>query len=328
MSTFPNGMNIIDLHCDTILSCFMGKKNVRELEGHINLDKLKAGGCLAQCFALFIPSNELAVRQFGHEVDTWDLYNQLLAIYKDAIADASDVLRPALSCSDIIENSKNGYMSSILTIEDAVELEGKMERLEQVYKDGVRMIALTWNFENSVGFPNSRDPEKHLKLGLKPFGIEVVQRMNELGMIVDVSHLSEAGFYDIVKYTKKPFVASHSCCRALRDHSRNLTDDQLKALADKGGVVGINFCDDFLNDRGEHYSTIDDVVRHILHIRDKAGVDSIAIGSDFDGIGSKLEFKDYSGLPLILNALESYFTADELEKICHDNFLRVFAAQA
>ena len=328
MSKFPNGMNIVDLHCDTILSAFSDKKNLHTLEGHINLEKLKAGGCLAQCFALFIPSNELAVRQFGHEVDTWDLYQQLLAVYRDVIADVSDVMRPALSYDQILENSSNGFMSSILTIEDAVELDGKMERLEQVYEDGVRMIALTWNFENSVGFPNSRDPEKHLKLGLKPFGIEVVERMNELGMIVDVSHLSEAGFYDVVKYTKKPFVASHSCARALRDHSRNLTDDQLHALADKGGVIGINFMDDFLNDRGERYTTIDDVVRHVLHIRDVAGVDALAMGSDFDGIGSKLEFKDYSGLPLILQALEPYFTGDELDKISHDNFLRVLSDQA
>lgn len=320
-------LNIIDLHCDTILSCHSDNKDLRTLDGHINLEKLQAGGCLAQCFALFIPSHELALHFLGHEADTWQIYQDMLATYRRVMDDASDVIRPAYSCDDIAENSRNGFISSILTIEDAVELDGKMERLEQVYKDGVRMIALTWNFENSVGFPNSRDSEKHLTLGLKPFGIEVVERMNELGMIVDVSHLSEAGFYDIVKYGKKPFVASHSCCRALRDHPRDLTDDQLRALADKGGVVGINFADDFLNDRGEHYTTIDDVVRHMLHIRNVAGIEALAFGSDFDGIGSKLEFKDYSGLPLILDALEPHFTGDELDKICHGNFLRVFKDQ-
>jgi membrane dipeptidase len=320
-------LNIIDLHCDTILNCYPSGKDLHTLDGHINLEKLQAGGCLAQCFALFIPSHELAVHFLGKEYDTWEIYQNLLATYRRVMDDVSDVIRPAFCADDILENSRNGFMSSILTVEDAVELDGKMERLEQLYKDGVRMIALTWNFENSVGFPNSRDSEKHLTLGLKPFGIEVVERMNELGMIVDVSHLSEAGFYDIIKYSKKPFVASHSCCRALRDHPRDLTDDQLRALADKGGVVGINFADDFLTDRGERYTTIDDVVRHMLHIRNVAGIDALAFGSDFDGIGSTLEFKDYSGLPLILDALEPHLSGDEIDKVCHGNFLRVFEAQ-
>ncbi|MBP0969118.1 MAG: dipeptidase [Oscillospiraceae bacterium] len=317
-------MNIIDLHCDTVLYCFANKKNLHTYDGHINLEKLKAGGSLAQCFAFFIPPREFMEKNLGHVYEPWDLYKQLLGYYRDILADASDTLRPAYSGSQIIENSNNGFISAILTIEDAVELDGKIERVDEVYEDGVRMIALTWNFENSVGFPNSRDPEKHLKCGLKPFGFEVVERMNELGIIVDVSHLSEAGFYDVAKHSKKPFAASHSCCRALKDHQRNLTDDQLKVIGDTGSVVGINFHDQFLNERNG-YSTVDDVVSHILHIRDHAGIDSLAFGSDFDGIPSTLEFGDYSGLPLILNALEKHFTGDEINKLCHENALRLFS---
>ena len=319
-------MNIIDLHCDTILSCFMGKKNLRTYEGHINLEKLKAGGSLAQCFALFIPPTDFAEKQLGHPVDAWDLYKQLLGCYRDVIADVSDEVKPAYSSGQILENCRNGYSSAILTIEDAVELDGKIERVDEVYEDGVRMIALTWNFENSVGYPNSRDPEEHLKRGLKPFGFEAIARMNELGIVVDVSHLSEAGFYDVAKNSKKPFAASHSCARALKDHPRNLTDDQLRVIGDTGSVVGVNFYDQFLNDRNGR-TTVDDVVRHILYIRDHAGIDSVALGSDFDGIESTLEFRDFSGFPDILAALEKHLSGDEIDKISHKNALRLFAAQ-
>ncbi len=319
-------MNIIDLHCDTVLLCFTEHRDLRSAGGHIDLRKLKAGGCLAQCFAVFVPTQDSAVHYLGRIVDPWDLYRQMTAAYRELLSGASDVIRPALSAGEVLENSRKGFLSSILTIEDAVELEGKLERLDALYADGVRMIALTWNYENCVGYPNSPDPALHCRRGLKPFGFEAVERMNELGIIVDVSHLSEAGFYDVARRSKKPFIASHSGCRALKDHPRNLTDDQLRAIGDSGGVVGVIFNDVFLSDRGGT-TEIGDVVRHVLHVRDHAGMDSIAFGSDFDGIGSRLAFQDYSGFPMILRALERHFTDDEIDRISHGNFLRVFSAQ-
>ncbi|MCR5090020.1 MAG: dipeptidase [Oscillospiraceae bacterium] len=319
-------MSVIDLHCDTVLFCCTGKKNLHTFDGHINLEKLKAGGCLAQCFALFIPTYDAALEYLGEEREPWELYEQLLSCYRTLLADASETIRPALSAEEIMENRRTGYLSSILTIEDAVELEGKTERLDRVYADGVRMIALTWNYENCIGFPNSPDPAAHRERGLKPFGFEALERMNELGIIADVSHLSEAGFYDVAHHSRKPFAASHSCCRALKDHPRNLTDEQLHTVGETGGVVGINFYDEFLGDRGG-YTSVEEIIRHVLHVRDHAGIDSLAFGSDFDGIGSTLEFGDYSGFPDILSALERHFTDDEIDKISYGNFLRVFADQ-
>ena len=319
-------MNIVDLHCDTILGCYMKKQDLHTYDGHINLEKLKAGGSLAQCFALCVPTGDFIKRMLGEDMEPWEMYRKLVDYYRTVVADASDVLRPAYSPEDIAENSRNGFMSAILTIEDAVELDGKIERVDQVYEDGVRMISLTWNFENSVAYPNSRDHIEHTTRGLKPFGFEAIERMNDLGIVIDVSHLSEAGFYDVAKHSRKPFAASHSCARALKDHPRNLTDDQLRTIGDTGSVVGVNFYDAFLNDR-EGYTTVDDVVRHVLYMRDHAGIDSLALGSDFDGIESTLEFRDFSGMPEILHALEKHFTGDELDKISHKNALRVFAAQ-
>ncbi|MEG0898105.1 MAG: dipeptidase [Oscillospiraceae bacterium] len=316
-------MRIIDMHCDT-MSCNIakndGKVGLAENQGQIDLIKLKKGGSLAQFFAIFIPTYEVAVED-GVTQSPYDFYKFVLQVYNREIKLNNSAIAPALNFNDIIKNKSEGKISSILTIEDGVPLDGDMNRLHEFYKDGVRLISLTWNYENSVAFPNSRD-EQLMKKGLKPFGIDVVGEMNKLGMIVDVSHLSDRGFWDVIKHSDKPFVASHSCCRALCNHPRNLTDEMLKALGNKGGVVGINFCASFLNEN-ENYTDINSIVKHLLHIKEKAGIDALGFGSDFDGIDSKLEFHDYSGMPMIVDALEKKFTCDEIDKICNGNMLRL-----
>ncbi len=166
-------------------------------------------------------------------------------------------------------------------------------------------------------------------MGLKPFGLEVVERMNELGIVVDVSHLSEGGFWDVAHISNKPFAASHSCARVLCGSSRNLTDAQLRALADKGGVCGINFLSRFLHDpvgnpEQDDYTAVEDVTRHLRHMKNVAGVEALAIGSDYDGISSKLEWDDWSGTEYLLHGLETIFTPEELEKVCWKNALRLF----
>ena len=304
----------------------MWTKAFRDYQGHINLDKLQKGGCLAQCFALFIPTHDACRFYFGENRESWELYHALLKCYKENLMACADAIRPALTAEDIRNNSESGFISSILTVEDIEEIDGQMERLDELYRDGVRMIALTWNYENCVGFPNSADHEEHTRKGLKLFGFQVLERMNELGMIVDVSHLSEAGFYDVAQHSKKPFAASHSCCRALKEHPRNLTDDQLCTLGDSGGVVGINFSDVFLGSK-DGFTAIEDIVRHLAYAKNKAGIESVALGADMDGIESTLELSDYSGYPHLLEAMEKQFTADEIDKICSGNFLRVFSAQ-
>ena len=315
--------NIIDMHCDTILLSTDAKQDLHTWNGHINTEKLKEGGCLAQCFALFIPANEtLSAYRLG-ETDPWTIYQILLDAYRKNLELCAEEIRPAFSVEDIKNNANNGYLSSVLTVEDGMLLDGKMERLEKLYSDGVRMLAMTWNYENSIGFPNSPDPVLHTTKGLKDFGFAVVDRMNSLGMIVDVSHLSEAGFRDVARCSKKPFAASHSCCRALCGHPRNLTDEQLKILADCGGIVGMNFYSRFLAD-GSDDTYVSDIVRHMAHVKNKAGVESLAWGSDFDGIDCNVEFRDYSGFPMLLDALSKEFTDDEIDKINNGNFLRVF----
>lgn len=309
-------MKIIDTHCDTLLRCFLDKNwKLADNEGHISIAKMQQGGALAQFFAIYIDRDEFP------DMSHYDKFNEMHKIYEREISENSGSIAKAFCEKDIIQNAASGKISSILAIEDGVVIADSMDRLDEVFEKGVRLITLTWNYENSIGYPCSNNMQEHMR-GLKPFGIEAVEKMNNLGIIVDVSHLSEGGFNDVARYSKKPFIASHSCARKLCDHRRNLTDNQLRTLGEKGGFVGVNFCSAFLRE-GSEYATIDDIVRHTVYMADKAGIESVGMGSDFDGIENGLEMKDYAGYPLVINALEKHFSQTDLEKICSKNMMRV-----
>ena len=310
----------VDLHCDTLLTMWQNHCGLDAAPGHIDLAKLCGAGTGLQCFAAFLPTYDSAAKH-GVEQAPWDFFRTLAGIFERETARFPAQLRPVRSVADFEENRRAGRVSALLTLEDAVCLEGRMERLYALYERGVRMIALTWNYENSVGFPNSPDPALHAK-GLKDFGREVVEEMGRLGMAVDVSHLSEGGFWDVAALCRGPFVASHSCARALCDHSRNLTDAQLRALGEHGGVCGVNFYSRFLREGAEH-TAFEDILRHMAHIADKAGIEAVALGSDFDGIDCTLELKDYGGLVPLAERIADRFGADDAERICSGNALRV-----
>lgn len=313
-------MDLIDMHCDTISECYLQGYGLHSNSGHIDLHELERAGALAQFFAIFIPSHE-AAREANIALSPYPLFAEMYQTYLGEIEKNSDRISSAVSYADIVKNKQDGKISSILTIEDGELLEGRLDRLEEVYEKGVRLITLTWNYENCIGFPHSANQSRHKK-GLKPFGIQVVEKMNEKGMLIDVSHLSEGGFYDVARYSKKPFVASHSCARSLCDSSRNLTDDQLRCIGETGGVAGVNFNASFLRD-GAVYSTIEDIVSHVEYMVNCAGSDSVALGSDFDGIDCELEIDGYGQYAKLISALHEKFSASVVEKICNKNVLRV-----
>ena len=312
---------IFDLHCDSISDICREGASLRDHKGHINLDKLRRGGAMVQCFAVFVLTHREAEER-GAEKDPYAYFNRVADCYYTELQQNQALIRPAYSVSDIERNRAEGRISAVLTVEDTVLLEGRLERVAELYHRGVRMAALTWNYENSVGYPNSFDPAEHRR-GLKPFGREAVKKMEELGMIVDVSHLSEGGFWDVAELMKRPFVASHSCARALCDHSRNLTDSQLRAIGEHGGVCGVNFLSRFLVQDSD-YTRLEDIVRHMEYIKNVAGLESVALGSDFDGIDCGLEMVDYAGMGLLTDAMSCRFTDDEIDRICALNALRVF----
>lgn len=311
----------IDLHCDTLLTLRLEGCGLDTAPGHIDLDKLCTGGALLQCLAVFIPDHEDA-EQYHITETPWEFFWSQHALYEREMARFPDRIRPVRSMEELRRNREAGVPSVLLTVEDGACVEGSMDRLYDLYDAGVRLITLTWNYPNCFGFPNSPDPEKHRK-GLTAFGHEAVAEMNRLGIAVDVSHLSEGGFWDVARESKKPFLASHSCARALCDHSRNLTDEQLRALGDAGGICGVNFYSRFLKPGGEHTENAD-ILRHMAHIADKAGLETVALGSDFDGFDCTLEMKDYSGLAGLAEQIADRFGADAADRICRDNALRFF----
>ena len=319
-------MRFADMHCDTLQEIALATdgRTLRAGNGnHIDIEKLRRGGALVQVFALFIRSHgELEAR--GPKLNAYDYCKWLYGCWQREMAANADAIAPVLTCADILRNREAGRISALLSIEDAEPLQGRMERLDEFYGMGVRMMSLTWNYENSLGFPNSKDPDI-MGRGLKPFGIEAVRRMNELGIVVDVSHLSDGGFWDVVRHTDRPFVASHSNCRDLCGMPRNLTDEMLRALGDRGGVAGLNYYPFFLHGRGDKFTALEDLVRHARHMVNVAGIDAVGLGSDFDGINdSVLEFGDSAGLPMLADALSRHFADDEVEKICSGNVLRAF----
>ena len=313
--------HIVDLHCDTIMECMLKNQGLAGRPGHINLEKLAKAGSMAQCFTLFTISNDMQ-DECNYHGEVYDIYNKMYETFAREMELNKDVIRQARSAEEILKNNAEGKLSAILTIEDCIFVEGKMERIEEMAKRGVKMASLTWNYENSIGYPNNKNAELH-KLGLKPFGIEAVEAMNDLGIIVDVAHLSEGGFWDVMKYSKKPICASHSCARALCDHPRNLTDEQLAAMGNSGSVVGVNFYSAFLEKDNLTYSSDEAILKHMVYIANKAGIETLALGSDFDGIDCDLEMKDYSGFPVLLEKMQKHFTDDQIDLITHKNFLRI-----
>ena len=314
-------MRLIDMHCDTFWLMMRTQGiGLQKNDLCIDIEKMKAAGSMAQFFASFIHMSGFeggnAVEEaYQHALD-------MIAYGKAELAKCSDSIAIARNYDELIANCDSGKMSAILTVEEGGIINGKMEYLEELYRQGIRLITLTWNYENSIGFPNSREPEL-MNRGLKPFGIEVVRRMNELGMLIDVSHLSDGGFWDVVRYSTKPFVASHSNARALCNHPRNLTDEMIKALAEKGGVAGVNFYPYFLHESGK--ATVEDIAEHLWHMYQVGGEDVVAFGTDFDGFDEgELDITHMGEMNLVYDAImKRGFTHRQMEKILSGNILRV-----
>lgn len=326
-------MKVADMHCDTISEILKEQRaglNTELKANHLNVDieKLKKGDYLIQNFAMFIP-----LEKVKHPLE--EMLKLIDCFYRELEKNQADIAL-AQSYKDIINNLEKGRISALLTIEEGGAACSSLEILRMLYSLGVRMLTLTWNYPNGIGYPNvnlsnGNKPDFHIpntQDGLTPFGIAFVQEMERLGMIIDVSHLSDAGFYDVLKYTNKPFVASHSNARSITNHSRNMSDDMIKMLAKRRGVMGINFAGDFLEEPEEGKkmrSKINNMVKHIKHIVNLAGIDCVGLGSDFDGIYQDLELDHAGKMPELAEALSlAGFSTIDIEKIFYRNVLRIY----
>ncbi len=214
-------------------------------------------------------------------------------------------------------------IAGILAVEGGHAIENSLVKLKDLYARGARYLTITWNNDTNWAV-SARDTARSAKVGLSDFGRQVIQTMDSLGMIIDVSHTGIKTIEDILAVTRHPIIATHSGARALVEHTRNLHDDQIRKIAATGGVIGVPFYPFFLT--GTSRATINDIVRHIDYITKLVGVDYVAIGSDFDGIEvAPVDLREVARLPPLTEALlqKGYSRAD-VRKILGENFLRVF----
>lgn len=346
---------VLDSHCDSPLKLYegvdMGKRND---QGHFDFIRMKEGGVDAIFFAIYT-SNKLDPDAATRKA------LQLIARSYDAIEQNEDKVAAALSVEDAFELKKRGLGAIFFGMENGLPIQKDLSLLRLFYDMGVRYMTLTHAGNNDI-CDSCGSPEKKWH-GLSPFGKKVVKEMNRLGMIIDVSHISDESFYDVLKYSKKPVVATHSCCRAIADLPRNMSDQMIKDLAAHGGVIQINFYPPFLNKdyadkfwplcdafeaaetkfkknpkkyEAEYKKALSDmmalkrpsyteVVDHIDHVVKLVGVDSVGIGSDFDGIEVTPEgLEGVDKLPVITKELvKRGYTEENIYKILGGNFLRI-----
>ena len=303
----------LDAHCDTITKIMETGEELYSNNCHLDLHRLKKHNHFIQFFAAYVDPKYSPGSAHGRCMD-------IIKVFEAQIAKNSEHIIFAKNYQQITGAIAQHKAAAILTIENGSALEGDINNLDKFYNLGVRSIGLTWNGSNEIGCGVGGD---NLPGGLTPFGFAVVKRMNKLGMLVDVSHINEASFWDVISTSTAPIIASHSNSKAVCSHRRNLTDDQFKALIKNGGVTGINLCPPFLNESGT--ANISDILRHIEHFFALGGEDNVGMGADFDGIASTpADVPGVENIGDIFDALlRKNYTEEQVRKIAGLNFMRV-----
>ena len=299
---------MIDLHCDTIMQLLdhPDSGDLYRNTWKIDIEKLQKAHSKVQDFALFI--------NLGETNDPYGRYEEMRNLCTTQIHLYGEHIQHVLSYQDVKSVYESGKIGALMSIEEGGVLGGDLDKLKQAYQDGVRLITLTWNYPNGLGEPHCG--EQHKKLTTK--GIEFVEAMQDLGIIVDCSHLNDAGTEQLGDILDTPFVASHSNAREVTAHTRNLPDNLIKLIANKGGVIGLNFAQSFLGT--SPVSRIEDIVKHGLYLINKGGEDVVALGTDFDGIKPNTEIKDASEMYRLYDAFkEAGLSVEQCEKLFWKN---------
>ena len=306
---------VFDFHCDTALA-LLGKDmnqagSLRKNSLHIDLERASQLEGYAQCFACFTTP----MMEDWNQISPVVIFERELATIQREIDKNRDLISIAYSAKDIEKNRQKGKMSAILTLEGTAGFGHDPELLEDLFAIGFRIVSLGWNEKNLL-------TGSHLTGGgLTDQGREFVKEAQRLGMLVDVSHISDEGFWDIMKITNAPIIATHSNSRAIYHNSRNLTDDMFKAISETGGVAGYNACAEFTAEK----PTIDSICDHIIHFLEMDGGSHIALGGDLDGVTSMPEgFAGVQSWPCLANRLmERGLTETEVRNIYWNNAVGV-----
>ncbi len=264
-----NCASVIDLHCDT-LTVYRGGGAVHTMDDPRSvmvLSRLPKGVHWCQCFAIFVPDGMTAEESQAY-------YRRFQGEFARQVEERSDVAQ-CRSAADIKACWAQGKTAAILTVENGVALGGELSNIDRMARDGVRMLTITWNGENQLGSGNST---QH---GLSELGRAAIPRLEQAGILLDVSHLNDPGFTQMLDVASRPFVASHSNARSVCGHPRNLADWQIREMISRRCLIGLNYCIDFLQEDGK--PELEDLLRHIDHFLELGGEDWLALGSDFDG---------------------------------------------
>lgn len=317
---------VVDAHIDTLLDIMVPparpakfptprKFGERSTKGHVDLPRLLEGGVDLQVFAAYIQPEYKIERALHRVIQLIDLFHQTVSMHQDKLSLFTKV-------TDVYEAEKRGKIAAMLSIEGGEAVEADLGILRMLHRLGVRAMTLTWNERNQIA---DGAAEGRTRGGLTNFGVELVSEMNKIGMVIDVSHISDAGFFDVIETSNAPIVASHSNCRALCNHRRNMTDEMIRRLAEKDGVMGMNFAPAFVDENKEKV-TLERVLDHVDHVVKMVGVDHVGLGSDFDGIESTPKgLEDATTMPYFTEGLvKRGYREDDVFKILGGNFLRVF----
>lgn len=302
-----SSISVFDAHCDTISRILWKGENIFSNSGMVQLEETsKKFEQYVQIFALFANSANP-----NHAA-----YNELLSCFHEQMDRFGKYISHCQTAEEAEEAHQQGKAAAFLSVEGAELLGCEISQLEQAAADGVVAINLTWNHANEISGSGRDEPNR----GLSPLGKRFVVRMQELGVLVDVSHLSDPGFWDVIELAKKPIIASHSNARNIWDHTRNLTDEQITAIIKNQGVIGLNFYRDFVG-LSEDFAA---VRTHLDHILDLGGCKQIALGGDWDGCDT------ISQLPSIVHLTELYeyllrygYSESLLSDLYFNNLMRV-----
>ncbi len=336
MSPLP----IFDGHNDTLLRLYQDTTGQDSFftggRGHIDLERAREGGFAGGFFAVYVPPDP-SVPQPEHGEDlppALDLtYAQRVALGMTALlfrleAESGGQLKVTRTADEIESCLRSGTLAAILHFEGAEAIDTGLDALEVFYQAGLRSLGLTWSRPNAFasGVPFRFGATPDTGPGLTDAGKELVRACNRLGIMIDLSHLNEQGFWDVARITDAPLVATHSNVHALCPVTRNLTDKQLDAIKESDGMVGLNFAVAFLRRDGAPAADtpLETMVEHIDYLVERLGIDRVGLGSDFDGALIPQEIGDVAGLPRLVEALRRAGYDDEaLRKLAYENWLRV-----
>lgn len=309
-------MLIVDGHCDTIQVALDKNVNLEDKSLSFNLEQALEKTLILQMTAAFI--NPSYQNSFQRACNIINHFEKQLKTYPQ-------YLKQVKTKDGIEEAINENKIGCLLTIENGRAIENKLENVDYFYDKGVRLITTTWNEDNLLGCGALTKNDK----GLTEFGKEYIKKLNEKKIFIDVSHSSEKTFWDTIKLSQEPVVATHSCCYSLCNHPRNLKDDQIKQIAKNGGIIGVCYCSSFLSENSE--ASTKDIAKHIAYIANLVGVDYVGLGSDFDGLDEEDIPTDLNGIGQIDNLINSLkkigFNKSEVEKITGENWIRVLKSK-